>query len=846
MFNEFEELSIPVLENGLRLPELELTKSDFEKFDIKSGDNFEYLQNLVAHGLTKLIRSNKISESDFDAYSLRCKEELETFQRLSLVDYILLVYDVISWAKSNSIPVGPGRGSSAGSCVLYCIGVTSIDPIKFGLYFSRFISEARAKTSIIDKVTYLVGAVPDIDTDFSFKRREEVIKYIESRYTGRTAKIATYGTLSSKICIKECVKALLNYTEEEASRISAFVDKKFGTVIDLIDSYNENPEFKKWTELSPQNKEAFRIALTLEDIPKSKGQHASGVAISFGSIFNVSPVERTPDGLDLMTTFDMKDVAYLLVKMDVLGLKNLDVIDDTLRLVNKTVDDIDLNDPAIYDFLKDNEHYYSFFQIEKGLGKDTVKKISPNSINQMAACISVGRPGAMKFIDDLVKFYHHGEAVDIYPKINEILKETGNIIIYQEQINAICQEVYEMTPTEADVIRYNVGKKLKEEMAKNEPDIRNRGDRLVIPINVTDWFWSTCNASADYLFNKSHGLAYAHITLMDVWLKTYYPKEFYLACLNMARNEQDSSHETAIIQKEMRLMNIDLLPPSLKISKFDFTIEETGIRYGLSSIKGISDAGMKKLLNFNRANSNKIELFNSCLDAKLGLNVVRSLINAGCFDDFKTNRPKLLLEFQLFNELTPKEKKLGTQFSQTLGDDTFSLVKYLCANKNEKGKEYIKESRLNTLRRDTEKFKDIYLVNSKKSDFYNWFWERELLGYSYSYNLIELFNATEQELVTLDSAVGGISGEFFTVAVCVKDMKKMKAKQTGNEYYKIFVDDDFSNATILSFAKTEVFSDIDVYDQWYNNLILICRVKKTDREYLIAEWIKPLWNETIK
>ena len=844
MFNQFEQLSIPVLENGLRLPELELTKDDFKKFDIKSGDNFEYLQSLTALGLSNLVKAKKISEEEFEIYANRCKEELDTFKRLSLVDYILLVYDVISWAKSKDVPVGPGRGSSAGSCVLYSIGVTSIDPIKFGLFFSRFISEARAKTSIIDQVTYLVGAVPDIDTDFSFKRREEVIHYIESRYSGRTAKIATYGTLSSKICIKEVVKCLLNYTEEEASRISGFVDKKFGTVIDLEDSFLENPDFKKWVDASPKNAEAYRIALTLEDIPKSKGQHASGVAISFGPICNISPVERTPDGLDLMTTFDMKDVAYILVKMDVLGLKNIDIIDDTLKLANKTVDDIDLSDPAIYEFLKTTEHYYSFFQIEKGLGKDTVKKMKPRNLEQMSACISVGRPGAMKFIDDLVNYFQNGEITKVYPQMDKILEATGNIIIYQEQINAICQEVYGMTPTDADVVRFCIGKKLREQMATIEPDIRARGEKLGIPVEVTDWFWSTCNASAEYLFNASHSFSYSHITLTDVWLKVHYPKQFYLACLNMARNEQDSSHETAIIQKEMRLMNIELLPPSLRTSEFDFKIEDAGIRYGLSSIKGISDAGMKKLLNFNRANSNKIELFNSCLEAKLGLNVVKSLINAGCFDDFKTNRPKLLLEFQLYNELTPKEKKLATQFSQNLGDDTFILVKYLCANKDIKGKEYIKESRLSTIRRDTEKAKDIYSMNSKKSNFYNWYWERELLGYSYSYKLVELFN-DNNDLVTLDSAIGGIKDEMFTIAVCVKDIKKMKARKTGNTYYKIFIDDDFANGTLLTFGQTEFYSEKDIFEEWEDNLIIIARVKKTDREYLIAEWVKPLWHETV-
>ena len=982
MFNIFEELSIPILENGLRLPEIQLSNVDAAKYDIESNDSFEYLQNITAHGLVKLIREGYISESDFDKYSARCKEELDTFKRLSLVDYILLVQDVISWARSQDIPVGIGRGSSGGSLVAYCIGIVGIDPIKYGLFFSRFISEARAKTSVVDGVTYLVGAVPDIDTDFSFERRGEVIKYIETRYPGRTAKIATYGTLSSKICIKEVVKCLLGYSEEEASRISGMVEKKFGAVIDLVDSYAESPDFKKWVDSSKETREAYEIALTLEDIPKSKGQHASGVAIAYGPIYDVSPVERTPDGLDLMTTFDMKDVAYLLVKMDVLGLKNIDIIHNTLKLAGRDIKEIDINDPAIYEFLRENEHYYSFFQIEKGLGKDTVKKLNPSNLEQMSACISVGRPGAMKFIDDLVGYFQNGEITPVFPQMDKILEESGNIIIYQEQINAICQEVYGMSPTDADALRYAVGKKDREKMSLMEPEVRRRGEELGIPNEATDWFWSTCNASADYLFNKciyeeetvqhkdkgkiklkevvvgdhilaydtandldvyveveeiyynnkvcvnstagtktistsidhkflttngmkrvvdcigvremvktssgwhpfvpahtqllkigedqskkyptidlrvnhpdhnfycngivvsnSHACAYSTITLMDVWLKLYHPREFYLACLNMARNEQDSSHETAIIQKEMRLMNIDLLPPSLRSSEFDFKIEEGGIRYGLSSIKGISDAGMKKLLNFNRANANKIELFNSCLDAKLGLSVVRSLINAGCFDDFKTNRPKLLLEFQLYNELTAKEKKLATQFSQTLGDDTFALVRYLSANNDDKGKIYIKDTRMNTIRRDTLKAKDIYAANSKKSEFYNWYWERELLGYSYSHNLIELFGGGE--LVTLDSAIAGIKDEYFTVAACVKDIKKNKARQSGKTYYKVFVDDDFADATILSFESTEIFGDHDFYEKWEDNLIIIARVKKTDREYLIAEWIRPLWNEKV-
>lgn len=980
MFQDtFTPLVIPVLENGLRLPSLDLSDSNFNKFDIVSGSNYEYLMSLTAQGLSNLVKKGKIDEAKFNDYLVQCKMELETFQKLSLVDYALLVHDFITWAKAQDIPVGPGRGSSAGSCVFFALGITMIDPLKYGLYFSRFISEARAKVSIVDGVTYLVGAIPDVDTDFSYRRRGEVLKYIEARFPNRTAKIATYGKLTSKICIKEVIKCVLNYTEEEASRISGMVEKKFGTVVDLEDSYKENETFRKWVDSSEEIKRAYGIALSLEEVPKSKGQHASGIAISYSELAKYTPVERTTDGSDLMTSFDMKDVASVLVKIDALGLKNLDIIYDTCKMVGIRMEDIDTDDQSIYDFLNSCEHFYSFFQIEKGLGKDTIKKIKPKNMLEVAACISVGRPGAMKFIPELAEYYNSGAITKIHPEIDEILKSTGNIIIYQEQINAICQEVYGMSPSEADLVRYIIGKKMKDKMAEVEPDIRARGEKLGIPTEVTDWFWTTCNNSADYLFNQcifedctvekdtgevaikdikigdivkaydvkanqnhyvevinvyhnevkvfkvnlangksitcsmkhkllcsdykmhtlreiitcghfivskdgstvsvcnilslenlgvkrtidlevnhsdhnfycqdivvsnSHGFVYSLVTLMDVYLKAHYPNQFYLACLNMAKEESDSSHETAIIQKEMRLMNVELLPPSLRYSEFDFKIEDKGIRYGLSSIKGISDAGLAKLLNFNRINANKIQLFNSCLEAKLGLGVVKSLINAGCFDDFNLNRPKLLLEFQTYNELTAKEKKTVTQFSEKMGDDTFAIIRYLSTNKDEKGKEYIKESRMATLRKNLEKPKEVYSTNQTKLNFYNWYWERNSLGYSYSNNLIELFN-DNNELVTLDSALGGITGEYFTIPVCVKDVKKMKARQSGKTYYKVFIDDDFADGTILSFESTEIYGTIDFYEQWKENLIIIARVKKTEREYLIAEWIKPMWNEKI-
>jgi DNA polymerase III subunit alpha len=711
--DNFKPYKLPIFKNGVRLPEIKITEEQLAAVGLKPGaTNSEYLKKLTWNACLEKIKSGKIKQSKKEC-SDRFKFEFEVFEKTGTIDYILLLMDIFLWCDKNNIARGVGRGSAAGSLALMALNLTNVNPLDHDLNFTRFLNEARAKTHMVDGIMHVDGkSFADFDGDVSFSRRPDIIRRIEKDYAGKTCKILTMQYLTGKMALKDTVKSYLNYNESQALELGDCVESLFGKVDSLDKTYEKSKKFKEWAD---KHQKAFKIAQKIEGLFRTTGQHASGVLVSYYNLEDIIPMQAAATG-EIVSGYDMDVCLTISLKADLLGLRTTDILQIASELSGIRYVDIDIHDPAIYKFLATNDKFYGLFQIEDGLTKEVVTKVKPKNIDQLAACLSISRPGALKFIDDYVKFVQTGERKPIYPAIDTILEPTGGLILYQEQINNICQNVYKMSGVDADEVRRAIGKKLREDMAKWEPVLYAKGKEHGIPEAVTKYFWDTCNSSADYLFNANHCYSYSYITAYTVYLKTKYPSAFYLACLKMAQYEQNPIDCISRIQSELEHFNIKLLMPDILKSQEDYVMEDVNIRMGLSGIKGLSDAALAKLKDFRTVVTNKFDLFLSLQNSGIPVNILSALVLSGCFDSIRgtTTRNKLLMEYEVFNEFTDRELKfvvpLGPKYNYEVGAIITACVEQL---KDEKGKPFIKESRRDTLRKKCAPYIEKYRRNSK-------------------------------------------------------------------------------------------------------------------------------------
>lgn len=801
--NKFEKFKFEF--NGLRLPEVKITDEEKQKVGAPlDADNYTYFTYLCNRGFEERLLEKKIKPEDAETYTKQCKLELEVFKKNGLIDYFLIIYDILSWCDRNNIPRGVARGSSSGSVCLYLLKITNISPITHSLYFTRFVNEARLQSKMIDGVLWLNGStVPDIDSDISYEKRQNVIKYVEEKYKGRTSKIGTQISLEGRILIKEVVKAYLGYNEEQSLVISGYIDKHFGETESMETAAKNNKYLKKWISEKPENKEAFDIACSLEGLIKAKGQHPSGIAISFDDIKKITPLELS-SSKEVVTGYDMKTVSEMMVKVDLLGLRNVDVNYHTCKQVG--IEDpysIDINHPSIYEYLKTSDLYFGLFQIESGLSKDVVLKVKPKNIDESAACISISRPGGLSYIDKYVKYVNEGVLESIHPELDKYLKTTGNIILFQEQINQICENVFKMSAIDADQVRYAIGKKRKDLMQKWEPVIFEKGKENNIPEDIIKYFWDTCNKSADYLFVKGHGYSYAYMCAINCYLKANHPKEFYLSLLNMAKGEPNTHEVINEIYSEMIKMGIELLPPHILKSDMDFKTEEKGVRFGLSSIKGIADKTIEKVTNFRKHYLNKFEIFKTAEEAELPINILSSLILVGCLDDdsYNTSRPKLTLEAQLYRLLTEKEKKHVIKNGEKFNYNLIETVKYLKTAPDEKGKPIIKASRYETIKKHYKPLLEMYDYNKRNERATLYLMEKQLLGYSYSVKLIDLYQEEcNGDLISVSEVNTSLDDEWMHFVGEIIEMKEGIARnEKKTKYLKYLVKDETGQINVMLF-----------------------------------------------
>tara|TARA_Y100000766_G_scaffold285470_1_gene309214 strand:+ start:5458 stop:7986 length:2529 start_codon:yes stop_codon:yes gene_type:complete len=781
----FEDLKINL--HGVRLPSFEIAKEEKHKIKVSEDiDNFDFLRALCLHGFKDL--NLKKNSKEYKQYVERIKYELETLKDLGFVDYVLLVWDVINFCKNNDIATGPGRGSAAGSIVLYLIGVTKVDPVKYGLYFERFVSKIRAKKQVIDGITYLDGSLMcDVDVDICYYNRQKVLKYLEEKFEGRTSKISTLTCLKTRILLKECGKIVGEIEDSDMTKVSAMIPEVYGQLKDLNEAREEVDELKEWCN---ENLDVYNTSLKLRGLIKNKGVHASAVSISYDNLDDSCPTELTSKKDGFVSSFDMNWISQFNVKLDILGLKAVSIIDRTCKSIGINVEDIDVHDLEIYRQLQNLKTPRGLFQIEAETNYKVCKDVKPQNLEQLSAVIALARPGALSFVEQYARYVETGTLADIHPFFDEILSTTGGVCLYQEQMMQMAHKVG-FTLDEAEILRRIVGKKKVEQVAEWKQKIADKTRENNLDPEIGDILWAILEDSANYSFNKAHSIAYAALAASMVWLKFKYPKQFFVSLLEMARHEQNPIGEVSMIHKEFHHFDLELRPPHIIKSKMDFNIEEDGIRFGLLSIKGISEKSIEKLNNFKSEFQNKFEIFQAAEEAGVGISILCPLIQAGALEGFKQSRAKVAYEAQLWSVLTKTEKKHAIPMAEEFEFDLVKVVKHM----------KIKESRLGTIRKKCQKYQEIYNHNRSNESFTNWYYEKSLLGYTYGKTLFDIFCSERQGLVHIETANNMSKGNRCVFVGRVEKDAKSSTSRNGNKYGKMVIGDETASVTVMIFKE---------------------------------------------
>jgi DNA-directed DNA polymerase III PolC len=785
---------------GVRLPEIDVERRVYYQLDLDpKSSNYDLLRALCLRG----VKDRGIDKlENKQEYYDRVKMELNILKDLGFVDYILLNWDILNFCHHNSIPTGPGRGSAAGSLVLYLLRVTNVDPIKYDLFFERFVSKSRAKKTLVDGITYLDGSLlADVDNDISYDRRQEVIEYIEKKHKGRTCKILTLNTLSSKLCVKECGKIVGELSEDDVNIISNHIPKQFGKVFKLSKAYEESDKFK---EFADKNIKIYKIAKKLEGLNKNTGVHPSGIAISFFNIEEVMPMQTTNDG-HLISAYDMNDVASLMVKFDILGLRTLSVVNDTCKQLGINIEDIDVELPKIYENFKLIEAPKGLFQIEADTNFKVCKKVSPRSLEELSAVVAIARPGALDYLDTYAEYRSTGNFQSVNEYFDDILSHTGGIPLYQEQLMKMAVKVG-FTLDEAEQLRRIVGKKKIDQMPAWKAKIEQKIEENNLSREVGDVLWKVAEDSANYSFNKSHSISYAMLASITTYLKFNHPKEFFLSLLKMTKHEPDSHAEIALISQELCLFNMKLLPPDLSKSDLDFSIEGRNIRYGINSVKGVSEKTLESIVDFRKGCSEeqtKYDVFTTAKQCGINIGVLSGLIQGGMLDSFcnvseeTPNRCRLVLESQVFNLLTDREKRnveqLGHKFNYDVLNTIQSIIKDSLIADDEKP--IMKKSRFETFKRKYSDYKEIYNKNKSHLRFANWFFERKYLGYSYSTEIKKVFENSSNLYNSLE--LKSIQNNDMVKFVGVVQDQVQRTSANGNKYMRLEIQDDYGNVNFM-------------------------------------------------
>ena len=589
------------------------------KYSIDTGQSpEEYLRELVMEGLRR-----KVSDPPPENYLKRLEYELSVIFKMGFASYFLIVWDFINFARKRGIPVGPGRGSAAGSLVAYCLDITDIDPIKYNLLFERFLNPERI-------------SMPDIDVDFCKERRGEVIQYVEEKYgKDHVAQIITFGTMAARAVIRD-VGRVLSIPYSRVDEIAKMVPA--GPNVTIEKALELEPDLKSAYEKDESIRELIDIARRLEGLSRHASTHAAGVVISPTPLTDYAPLYKNPSEDTVTTQFDMKSVEAIgLLKFDFLGLKTLTVIDRTLRYIRESGGELDINhlpmdDPETYRLLSSGRTT-GVFQLESSGMREILVKMQPNRFEDLIALVALYRPGPLGsgMVDNFIKG-KKGEIEVRYeiPQLKEILDETYGVILYQEQVMRIANQLAGFSMGQADVLRKAMGKKLVDKMAEMGEEFVKGAVKNGISEQKARKLFEMMSFFAEYGFNKSHSAAYAYLSYQTAYLKAHYPVEFLAANLS----EEDKTEKIVLFINECKSMGIEVLPPDVNLSGRNFKVVGRAIRFGLDKVKGVGAAAVDEIMRARQAGPFKsIEDFLKRVDSrKVNRKVLESLVKAGAFD----------------------------------------------------------------------------------------------------------------------------------------------------------------------------------------------------------------------
>src|SRR5438067_1005064 len=679
IFRDFPEAIANTLKiaEGCNL-EIELGKSKYPEYPVPEVISREsYLRDLCAKGL--LQRYGDRAKSD-PQLQQRLDYELGVLEKTGFVSYLLIVWDFIHFAKERAIPIGPGRGSAAGSMVAYVLGITDIDPLQYGLIFERFLNPDRVSP-------------PDIDVDFCEARRGEVLEYVRQKYgQRRVAQIITFGKLKAKSVVRD-VGRVMGMSYRDADRIARMIPNELNITLDS--AIEKNPELKQAVTTEPATRQLFDYAKTLEGLSRNAGVHAAGVVIADRDLSDYIPLCRDVKGNDIISQYPMGPLNDLgLLKMDFLGLKTLTVIEDTIALIRKrepnfSLKNIPLDDAEAFGLYNRGETI-GLFQMESGGMTSTARQFDVQKIDDIIALIALYRPGPMDLIGDYIKRKKGLTKIRYeHPLLEEICSDTYGVMIYQEQVMAAASKLAGYSLAQADLLRRAMGKKDKEKMAKERQNfIAGCAHTNKIPEKKANAIFDLLEKFAGYGFNKSHSAAYGLISYQTAYLKAHYPVEFMAGLLS---NEINNTDKISVFVGECKRMGIAILPPDINKSGLKFTPEtvagigdagsrtgesQTGvgdpgyraIRYGLAAIKHVGESAMTTVIREReqRGDFTSLEDFCTRLDTRIAnRKMLESLVKAGAFDFLGRERAELFacIDEALTASATAQRDRLAGQVS---------------------------------------------------------------------------------------------------------------------------------------------------------------------------------------
>ena len=619
--------------------------------------------HLSKKGLKKRLKI--VPKEKHQEYKDRLQVEIDIINNMKFPGYMLIVWEFVIQAKKMGIPVGPGRGSAAGSLVAYSLEITDIDPLPYGLLFERFLNPERV-------------SMPDIDMDFCQARRQEILDYVINKY-GRVnvAQIITFGKLQAKGVIRD-VARVLDMPYSQADAMAKLIPDELG--IDLKSSYEKEPKIAELCNSNPLAKRTWDYALALEGLNRNAGTHAAGVVISNEPLWKKTPLFK-PTGQDtLATQYNGKYVEDVdLIKFDFLGLKTLTVIEEALKLVEKrhgkriNFVEENINDPKVYEYISTGETL-GLFQIESAGMQDLAKKLKPTGFEDIIAMLALYRPGPMEsgMLDDFVERKHgRAEITYMFPELEPILKPTYGVIVYQEQVMQIVQTIGGFSLGGADLVRRAMGKKIKEEMDKLKEEFAIGAGKKGYDMQIARELFDLIVKFAGYGFNKSHSAAYAMITFYTSYLKYYYPTEFMAAILTLEKNNTD---KVVKYVDELKRLGITLRPPHINRSDLVFKADEIDgekiVFFGMGALKGAGDVAINSIIQTRNEGGAFKDMsdFVSRIDAsKVNKRVIETLAKAGAFDEFGHSRCALISQVETITEaagkaMLAKKQAIGSLF----------------------------------------------------------------------------------------------------------------------------------------------------------------------------------------